>query len=295
MPRAAGPKLTGRDIDLLLDVYKYRYLSVSQLQRLHFPSLQTAYRRIRALTELKLLLGFTAPQIPEHIYYLSRSGAGIVADSLGTALEQLAWSEATRAPKDYYFLSHFLEVNDFRIALAQSCRASEMDLLGFIPEYLGSRTNGGGLIKHIKDFVCDIQRPTQSLNHTPDAVFALSKDGKPGLFFLEIDRGTEVVSDPEKGVLKACRFYLNYLMSGGYQRYAKDFNCQAFRGFRTLFVTTSAERLANMRTAVSTFSFDDKAKKFIWFVTKEQVALTNLFQANWLSGDRRDTTLYRIG
>src|SRR3954471_9133210 len=101
-----GPAVTERDVAVMLDVYKHRYLSVSQIQRLHFPSLQTAYRRIRALTDLKLLIGFTAPQISEHIYYLSRSGAAMVAESLGLTIDRLAWSEATRAPKDYYFLSH---------------------------------------------------------------------------------------------------------------------------------------------------------------------------------------------
>lgn len=42
--------LTERDTEVMLDIYKYRYLSVSQIKRLHFPSLQTAYRRLRSLT-----------------------------------------------------------------------------------------------------------------------------------------------------------------------------------------------------------------------------------------------------
>jgi hypothetical protein len=41
-----NPKLTSRDISVLLDVCKYRYLSVSQIERLHFPSKRTAYRRL---------------------------------------------------------------------------------------------------------------------------------------------------------------------------------------------------------------------------------------------------------
>ena len=52
--------VTARDLDVLRDLYKYRYLSVSQIQRLHFPSLQTAYRRLRALSALKCIAGFTA-------------------------------------------------------------------------------------------------------------------------------------------------------------------------------------------------------------------------------------------
>src|SRR4051812_17057263 len=99
------PALTERDLAVLLDVYKYRYLTVSQIARLHFPSRQTAYRRLRGLTTMKLLVGFTAPTLTEHMYFLSKGGAAAVAGTLGTQLDDLPWSETFRAPKDYYFLS----------------------------------------------------------------------------------------------------------------------------------------------------------------------------------------------
>jgi hypothetical protein len=58
----------------------------------------------------------------------------------------------------------------------------------------------------LRDNVCDVRRNTQQLSHTPDGAFALEKDGKAVLFFVEIDRGDEVVSDPNKGVLKSIVF-----------------------------------------------------------------------------------------
>jgi hypothetical protein len=293
----ANPRqvVTGRDLQVLLDIYKHRYLSVSQIQRLHFPSLQTAYRRLRTLVACDLIMGFTAPNIPEHMYYLSQKGSVQVAALLGVSPEALQWKEHSRAPKDYYFLRHFIKINDFRIALARCCPEAGIGLLGFIPEYLGNRTPGGGIAKYIKDFVCDVAANGEHLNHTPDAVFALEKNQKPALFFLEVDRGTEVVSDPEKGVMKACRFYLNYLVGGQYQRYSQDFGCEAFRGFRALFITSSEARLANMRQAVSAFGFEEKAKKFLWFATENQVLSATPFQTGWLSGDCRDSTRYKIG
>jgi uncharacterized protein YjiK len=45
------------------------------------------------------------------------------------------------------------------------------------------------------------------INYTPDGVFALEKNNRTALFFLEIDRGTEVLSNPEKGFSKAINFY----------------------------------------------------------------------------------------
>lgn len=295
MPVNHNRVLTKRDAGLLVDLYKYRYLSVSQVQRLHFPSLQTAYRRLRALGELGSVVGFMAPGIAERLFYLTAKGAEEVAGSLGVAKTDLKWHETSRAPKDYYFLKHFLEVNDFRIALSAACRSGPLSLLGFIPEYVGQKTEGGGLAKYIRDVVCDVASRDRELSHTPDAVFALARGQAPALFFLEIDRGTEVVSDEEKGVLKAARFYFQYLVSGKYQRYGGDFGCSEFKGFRALFVTNSPARLANMREAMTRFPFDSKAKKFIWLTTKENVSGASLFDAVWVSGDAEDNNVYRIG
>ena len=205
-----NPKLTTRDVSLLLDVYKYRYLSVSQLERLHFPSKRTMQRRLKALTSLKCLKSFSPPNITERIFYLDREGAEIVAGELHVDVSDLQWYRYSKTPKDYFFLKHFLAINDFRILLTSASRISPMKLLGFIPEYVGEKTTQGNVKKYIRDSVCDIANNAVSYSHTPDAVFALEKDGKAALFFAEIDRGTEIVSDPEKGFLKCIKFYLNY-------------------------------------------------------------------------------------
>lgn len=282
---------------VLLDVYKHRYLSVSQIQRLHFPSLQTSYRRLRSLTASGHLIGFTAPVITEHLYYLGKAGLDLVADRLGVEVVELKWQGNNQAPKDYYFLRHFLAVNDVRISLTKACAGSGIGLLGFIPEYYGQKTPAGGQVKYIKDFVCDVSRPDDasgSINHTPDAVFALEKNQVPALFFLEVDRGTEVVSAASKGVLKCVKFYLNYLVSGKYQRYSQDFGCGQFKGFRTLIITTTDQRVANMRAAVSQLAFADKAKKFVWLSSQSQ-ATSGIFNPIWCSADAADTNRYRIG
>jgi hypothetical protein len=96
-----NPKLTSRDISLLLDVYKYRYLSVTQLERLHFPSKRTAYRRLQALTTLKCLKAFSPPNIPERIFYLDREGAELVAGEMHVTVDDLQWYRYSKTPKDY--------------------------------------------------------------------------------------------------------------------------------------------------------------------------------------------------
>ena len=92
---------------------------------------------------------------------------------------------------------------------------------------------------NVSTMVSFLKDPEQRINFTPDGVFALEKDGNAALFFVEIDRGTEILSNPDKGVLKAIYFYYNYFISGKYQRYTEDFKCQPFKGFRVLLVTTT--------------------------------------------------------
>jgi len=291
-----NPKLTSRDVSLLLDVYKYRYLSVSQIERLHFPSKWMTYRRLQALMSLKCLKAFSPPNIPERIFYLDSEGAEIVAGELHVDVADLQWYRYSKTPKDYFFIKHFLAINDFRILLTSACRISPLRLLGFIPEYVGEKTSQGNVKKYIRDSVCDIANNAVSYSHTPDAVFALEKDGSAALFFAEIDRGTEIVSDPEKGFLKCVLFYLNYWTSGKYTRYQSDFGGKTFKTFRTLVITTSQARLEHMREAVTKMPFSQSnAKRFIWGTTEAKATVLTFFDPIWCSLDTEDRNVYKIG
>jgi len=288
-------KFSDRDAQILLTLYKYRFLSISQIKRLFFPSLQTAYRRMRILRQASFASSFSVPNIDESIFSVAKEGMISVAGSLGVEIEDLKWSDTRTKPKDYYFMRHFLAINDFRISLTLACDASQIRLLGFIPDYYGEKTERGGVSKYIKDVVCDIESDLEEVSHTPDGVFALEKEGKQALFFLEIDRGTEVVSNTKKGVLKSLRFYLNYLLEGKYQRYGKDFGVESFKGFRSLYVTTSDTRVQNIRQATEVLNIEQKAKHFHWICTFEKLNEQTIFEPIWVSIDPHDSQRYRIG
>jgi hypothetical protein len=287
--------MTERDGEVLLSVYKHRFLTVTQIQRLHFPSMQTAYRRTRLLRLQGLLVDFAIPSIDEAVITIGKKGLIEIAGLLGVEQSELRWSDTKNKPRDYYFMRHFLAINNFRIQLARDCENSGIKLLGFIPDYFGERTRAGGTTKYIKDVVCDIEPNRPEISHTPDGVFALERNGKAALFFVEVDRGTEGISDPTKGVLKAIRFYAQYLVSGKYQRYAVDFKTDQFKGFRALFVTTSDVRVKNIRTVVSNTDIPSKAKLFVWLTTFEAIDKYGLFAPVWLSSDVADMRTYKIG
>ncbi len=288
-------KFTERDSSLLVDLYKHRFLTIEQIQRLHFPSMQTAYRRMRLLKAAGYVSSFTVANIDESIFMPSQQGLQAVAEALGVDREQLKWVETKTKPRDYYFMRHFLAINDFRITLRLACEASGIRLLGFIPDYYGEKTDKGGVTKYIRDVICDIANDRGEVSHTPDGVFALERNGKQALFFLEIDRGTEVVSDPDKGVLKSVRFYANYLLEGTYQRYVKDFGVPEFKGFRSLYVTTTNIRLANIRQAAGALLVPAKAKRFTWITTSDKLTQSTMFTPIWCSIDPTDDSRYQIG
>lgn len=287
-------KLAERDSQILLTLYKHRFLSISQIRFVHFPSLQTAYRRMRKLREVGFVSSFTVPNIEESIFAVARKGMPLVAASLGVDSRELKWTDTKTKPKDYYFMRHFLAINDFRIRLKQACDSSTVRLLGFIPDYYGEKTSSGGITKYIKDVICDIEAKQEEISHTPDGVFVLEKDGTAALFFLEIDRGTEVVSNSYKGVLKSLRFYMNYLLEGKFQRYVKDFGVESFKGFRSLYVTTTDNRLQNIREATEALNIPQKAKRFHWISTFEQVNENGIFGPIWVSIDPHDDRVYQI-
>lgn len=287
-------KFTERDSELLVDLYKHRFLTTTQLQRLHFPSMQTAYRRMRVLKAAGYMASFMVANIDESIFMVSPRGLQAVAEALGVERDQLKWSETKAKPRDYYFMRHFLGINDFRITLTLACQASDVRLLGFIPDYYGERSEKGVVTKYIRDVICDVTHERREVAHTPDGVFALERDGKHALFFLEIDRGTEVISDPSKGLSKALAFYSEYLLSGKYQRYASDFSVGQFKGFRTLLVTSSSDRLENIRCTASKLPAPEKAKQFFWLTTFELVESKGLLQSIWKSSLLSDRTSYSL-
>ena len=289
-------RITARDVTLILDIYKYRYLSVDQVKQLHFPSKRTAYRRLQTLTAQGFLKAFTVPHIPGRVYFIDKPGAEIVAGELQIPVDNLEWHRSMKAPKDYYFLRHFLAINDFRILITQTCQGSPITLKGFIPEYIGEKTSQGNVKKYIRDRVCDVTNQAYEYSHTPDGVFALEKEGKTALFFLEIDRGTEIISNPEKGFLKCIVFYLNYWAEKKFVRYGEDFNCPPFQTARVLFITTSGERIKNIRQTVSDLPFfKDSIKRFFWITTNSRLQRDGLFSNIFVSLDRDDQTVYKIG
>ena len=291
-PLTASPArrivVTARDVEVLLSLFKYRYLTLSQLERLHFASTQTAARRLRLLAGAGYVSLFRSPAVTDRIALLARGGLRVVAERLAIPPAGLERSRARFRPKDHLFLQHALAIADFRIALTRACALrDDVRLLGFLADHVVERSDRGRISRFTRDCAADIARPGGPVAHTPDGVFALECGGASALGFLEVDRGTETVSDRERGVAKILRFYLNYLAGGGYSRYQEVFGVAGpFAAVRVLIATTSKRRIDAIRSAGASLGFEPRrALQFIWLTEIGSVNEQSVFDQIWVPLD----------
>ena len=286
-------QIMDRDLEVVQSIYQHRYLTSSQVQALHFPSATTRNRRLQRLIEHGFIKPFSISNVADRLFKITRKGAQVVASYQGVDIEDLHWNPNTATPSDHFFMRHFVAVNDYRLALTQAEAPNGVRLRGFIPEYWGTKHQSGRVIKYLRDRTNNMFDPGQQISHTPDAVFCMDIAGKSALFFLEIDRGTETLSNPGKGFLKMIRFYLSYLKSRDYRRYAEDFGVD-FDLFRMLIVTTSQARTKNMKQACLTLPTSvHKGLRFLW-CTHEAVRPETIYHDLWASLLLSDDRTYRI-
>jgi hypothetical protein len=189
-------------------------------------------------------------------------------------------------------------VNDFRIALEKDARSrQDLELLGALADTdraaAGAATQPRPVLSESVTFEGE---RGERIAHTPDLAFALRRDGRQALFLAEIDRGTEVVSDPRRGVGRFVRFYLRALLSGGFAGLgAKLGGREGFKGFRVLVVTTSGARVEAIRTRWGTMPVEPEvAKRFIWLTTRDALLGLSLLEHKWVSLDPRDESRYAV-
>jgi len=228
---------------------------------------------------------------------ISQKGLDLVAQRTDASDTEIPTSVARTHPKDHYFLRHALVLTDFRIALDLACdRRPDIELLGFFGDHVVERSKQGALRNLTRDAAANAARLGAKVSHIPDGVFALRRGDISALFFLEIDRGTESVSNRERGFAKTLTFYLNFLVGGGYERYETEFGTKTpFRTVRILVLTSSHRRLESIQSAGASLKFDPaRALRFIWLAEIGTVTDQTIFSLPWVSLDPEDKNAYRI-
>lgn len=247
-----GLLLQPRDMAILDDVWRYRWLTTSQIERirncdkvdnLRFVSRLPLTRRLKLLFHHRYLRRIARPiekGSQEPVYMLDIEGAKALR-RLGSAGEE---SISARAPSQLpraSALEHLLAVNEFRTSLLAACS--------------DSRTGGSSITELVNWLASDAVKFSVPLQESgererqvllvPDGFFVLRAGGQRLFYFLEVDLGTE----PGKTLIDKCLAYYAYWQTGGF---AGHFKLPVQVGFRVLFVAPGPRRAGTIQTAIRT-------------------------------------------
>lgn len=275
-----GTKLTERDLTLLAAIGELRILTTAQVHRLLFSSEQTALRRLRRLEAAGFVRCLRTGAVPHRLVTLTPRGAA-AADRSANGIG--AYSAM--------FLEHLLGANDFWIALAKACAASDTELTGFLTDIAVAGGRPGVQPKRVLSEALGV-----SGAHVPDGAFGLRRGDRSALFFFELDRGTEVIGNRARGLGRILTSYLQALTTQGYRTLAGPLGITgSLRGFRVLIVTSSEARLSNIRRLWGAVAREQSESRFIWLAPSSVLANGNILRARWLSLDPADTRTYAVG
>lgn len=197
------PALSTRDNDILKTIQAYRYLTTSQLQRLHIvdaPSrsaaLRAMSRNLKKLKELHLIdtldrrIGGVYHGSNSFVWHLTAAG-----EHLLRLTDHKARLYKTSFEPSTYFLIHTLSVSECFVRLTEICRSKGISLTEAENEpHCWRPYNRAGKIVSLK----------------PD-LFAITRcDDYEDRWFFEIDLATE---SPVK-IIEKCHIYHQYYQSG---------------------------------------------------------------------------------
>jgi hypothetical protein len=298
MPGSKGIALSEGALAGLYFIQRYRFLTIAQFAKVTGFSNYHAAELLRRLTKLNACGYFGGVFLPgsgktPKVYFLKRRGFAYLLTETDFPPEKVGEfvevnQELTWTPQMY----HRLRLLDLFLALEMQVRGlSHLDLVETRIEY---RRVKGTYLRETTDFVTDAWAAEDRI--VPDGAFILENQetGRRGLFFVEMDMGTERITAPKSIDKRATirgKFeqYDRYLLSGRFARTYAPWG--EFRSFTLLFVTPGSERIENIRAAVA----DLPARLHAYYrLTTFQEAITNFLGFIWKSRDRGDTVSYAL-
>jgi hypothetical protein len=254
-------------------VYDYRILSQEQLQRLMGKSKPQMQRLLRRLYDHQYLERVFLPVstfgAPPTLYILDNRGVECLqVQGIGDFSTQ---PKKTISP---FFMDHSRALNEFRIAVSQSCEQHGFRLLSWITE---------NELKANYDRV-EIPSQKEKVSLIPDSFFVIEVPGKqPSGFFVELDRGTM----SNKKFRQKIEAYISYYKTGAYTRRFK------LRGFRLLTVIDRAGERRQKNLLQTSARVNGIAKRH-WFALMDQVIENDpLTEPVWMiAGDSKPYPIF---
>lgn len=247
-------RLTERDRQAIKAVNDYRIMRQDQVQRLLFPSKNTAQVRLWLLWQHGFLRREFLPvlggiQNSPILYRIDRRGAELLQREFGYDKDSLRWSRSKQ--RAYRFLEHTLGLSEIRLAIELSCQRHDFSLDTWLDE------------KTIKANYDVVQVRRRRVAVVPDGYFTIAIPSGKLHFFLEYDRGPERLTFFRKKISA----YWAYFQSGKCKdRYGTN-------RIRVLTITeggptrTGRRRLANVHRLTKELG----GHTWFWFASMNQI------------------------
>jgi hypothetical protein len=281
----------------LLCIYRYRFLTGSQFARVSGFSLYHARETLRRFAERGLLGSFGFTGIPGQgktpkVYYLTKKGFGLLLRECDCPEEltefQMVNPDVSWSPKMY----HRLALIDLFTALEANLKDKSAIVLSHT--FLEYRRVSKTQARETTDYVGESETSLDRI--VPDGAFILEnrENGRRGLFFVEMDMGTERIAtnkspDTRATILGKFQQYDRYLTSG---RFARTYSSYGdFASATILFVTTSPDRVENMRKAAGRLPGQLHG---YYRLSENSAALADFLGPVWKSREPADTQNYAL-
>lgn len=263
-----------RDQQIIAAVYTHRALTTDQIGLLFWGTVKANSRcrlHLRLLAEQKYVKRYDQPVSRRegsrpYVYFLEEGGAQLLSALQAVPPGELTWRRAHNKV-EWPFLDHLLATNDLRVRLERAAPT-----YGFtVAAWVDDASLASAALQDQFDLTTSTGL-TRRVAISPDGYFALTSAGSPKVYraFVEADRGTESLTTWADKVAK----YLGYFASDAFRK-----RYRARKPFRVLTVTTSDERLANLKRVTE----EAGGKNWFWFTTVEAIGepRTALFHPVW--------------
>lgn len=280
-------RLIGKDCEILKCIAEYRILTVSQIAAMFHKNRQVVRRRLRELEE-KGLVEVASYEFgrgrgrPEKSMGLTKYGVDLLKNK-GLLCHEVPYEKVLVGSS--FCINHQLLLNWFRVHLNQVekvCSRVRVKFMAHNSPFLPKGPNGR---LFITDYSPVPGSGQQGNKFTPDAVFGISDlvANKTCLFFLEVDRGTETLASPKRGMSDIRQKIINYqwyARKKSYKRYDEVFNYDLF-GFSLLFLTSTYGRLA----ALCKLAQEMQPTNFVLLTEINRLFPDGVSAKIWIKGD----------
>ena len=295
-------QITDRDIAVLQQVHRHRFLRSTHLQAL----LEGGQGLVRRLAELyhhgfldrprEQIEYYTYSGSKPMVYALGNQGAKVLAQHCGVPRGKVNWT-AKNHRLTSLFLDHTLLIADVMVALELACRAHGAVRLLLADELLARAPEETQRRKNPLQWAvsCHYQNEAVTLGVVPDAIFGLHFTDRPegrnrAYFFLEADRATMPVRRTNPRQTSFFRKLVAY-----YETWKQGIHTSVYgiKNFRVLTVTSSPERVANLIVANRGLPGGQGSKLFLFTDEASLHAAPDFLALDWHNG--HDGQLIRLG